>query len=161
MAGECGFGSVYFSKLGRNTKVKEHCGPSNVIWRCQLPLIVPPTSPGRNETRRSCLRVGLAVSNEKFVCWEVGKPILFDDSFLHSAVHHGGEDDVADADDEYVTSESHDIVDHSNNRSSSSNHGAPICADCRLLASFVIRNGSNCLLRIIPPRIIEYNNTTH
>ncbi|KAL3801874.1 hypothetical protein ACHAW5_003787 [Stephanodiscus triporus] len=121
MAGKCGFGSVYFSKLGRNTKVKEHCGPTNLRWRCHLPLIVP--APPRNENRKSHLRVGLANVNEKLVGWEEGKPILFDDSFLHSAVHHG--DDVIgenDADDE--DAKAYDDVIHIN--SSSSNSGARI-----------------------------------
>lgn len=79
--GGCGFGSVYFSKLKQNTKVVEHCGPTNVRLRCHLPLNVP------NNTSGSCLRVG-----DHCVSWEEGKPILFDDSFLHSAVHAGFDD---------------------------------------------------------------------
>jgi len=125
MAGKCGFGSVYFSKLGRNTKVKEHCGPTNVRWRCHLPLIVPP--PPRNEKRRSRLRVGLANVNENVVGWEEGKPILFDDSFLHSAVHHSddgiGDDDAVDDD---VIGGDIDVVDHINSSSSSKMSGARI-----------------------------------
>jgi len=79
--GGCGFGSVYFSKLKQNTKVVEHCGPTNVRLRCHLPLAVP------NKTSGSYLRVG-----EHCVSWEEGKPILFDDSFLHSAVYAGCND---------------------------------------------------------------------
>lgn len=79
--GGCGFGSVYFSKLKQNTKVVEHCGPTNVRLRCHLPLSVPIKTSG------SCLRVG-----EHCVSWEEGKPILFDDSFLHSAVYAGNDD---------------------------------------------------------------------
>lgn len=82
MAGKCGFGSVYFSKLEKNTKVKEHCGPTNIRWRCHLPLIVPTST-------NSCLCVGVPGVNEKSSGWEEGVPLLFDDSFLHSAVHHG------------------------------------------------------------------------
>lgn len=130
MAGKCGFGSVYFSKLGRNTKVKEHCGPTNVRWRCHLPLIVPP--PPRNEKRRSRLRVGLADVNENFVGWEEGKPILFDDSFLHSAIHHGddgiGDDGIGDdvAVDDDVIGGANDVDDHINSSSSSKMSGARI-----------------------------------
>jgi len=80
MAGKCGLGSVYFSKLKKNTKVKEHCGPTNVRWRCHLPLVVPKGS-------NSQLRVGLAGVNEECIGWKEGVPILFDDSFVHSAVH--------------------------------------------------------------------------
>jgi len=81
MAGKCGLGSVYFSKLKKNTKVKEHYGPSNVRWRCHLPLVVPKNS------NHSQLRVGLADVNEECIGWKEGVPILFDDSFVHSAVH--------------------------------------------------------------------------
>jgi len=87
MAGKCGLGSVYFSKLKKNTKVKEHCGPSNVRWRCHLPLVVPKNS------NHSQLRVGLSGVNEECVGWKEGVPILFDDSFVHSAVHQVVEDD--------------------------------------------------------------------
>jgi len=86
MAGKCGFGSIYFSRLERNTKVKEHCGPTNIRWRCHLPLVVPKNT---GPTSSSCLCVGLPGVNETRVGWNEGVPILFDDSFLHSAVHHG------------------------------------------------------------------------
>lgn len=98
MGGTCGFGSIYFSKLERNTKVKEHCGPTNIRWRCHLPLIVPKENnngmtPEEGSDSGSCLRVGLPGVNEQCVGWKEGVPILFDDSFLHSAVHYFGNDD--------------------------------------------------------------------
>jgi hypothetical protein len=137
MAGKCGLGSVYFSKLGRNTKVKEHCGPTNVRWRCHLPLIVPrckSSSTGDPKTdsshvshRKSFLRVGLTGVNERCVGWEEGKPILFDDSFLHSAVHYGG--DTNDSD-EAGFPVNHSVVDdnrNSENITTNNNlHGARI-----------------------------------
>ena len=86
MAGKCGLGSVYFSKLEPNTKVKEHCGPTNLRWRCHLPLIVPGSGNSRS-SGKSHLRVGLPDVNEECVEWKEGVPILFDDSFLHSALH--------------------------------------------------------------------------
>eukprot|EP00804_Cyclotella_cryptica_P022921 CCRYP_018762-RA/>CCRYP_018762-RA protein AED:0.15 eAED:0.15 QI:0/-1/0/1/-1/1/1/0/326 len=85
MAGRCGLGSVYFSKLKSNTKVMEHCGPTNVRWRCHLPLIVPKNS------QESHLSVGLKDVNQERIGWEEDVPILFDDSFLHSAVHVRGD----------------------------------------------------------------------
>lgn len=91
MAGKCGLGSVYFSKLDPNIKVMEHCGPTNVRWRCHIPLVVPNTK-GFNDKgweSRSHLRVGRPGVNEQIVKWEEGIPILFDDSFLHSALHVG------------------------------------------------------------------------
>ena len=88
LAGKCGLGSVYFSKLKKNTKVKEHCGPSNIRWRCHLPLVVP-----KDSSNSSQLRVGLSGVNEECVGWKEGVPILFDDSFVHSAVHQVAEDD--------------------------------------------------------------------
>lgn len=81
MGGKCGFGSIYFSKLKQNTKVVEHCGPTNVRLRCHLPLVVPKNTSG------SYLKVG-----EHCVSWEEGIPILFDDSFVHSAVYVGSDD---------------------------------------------------------------------
>lgn len=80
MAGKCGLGSIYFSKLKNNTRVTEHHGPTNVRWRCHIPLIVP------CECNQSRLSVGVG-ANEESIGWQEGKPILFDDSFLHSAVH--------------------------------------------------------------------------
>lgn len=113
MAGSCGLGSVYFSKLGSNTKIKEHCGPTNARWRCHLPLIVPSSSLLEDDSycatnvddrqrrrRQSCLRVGKVGINEEYVYWKEGIPILFDDSFLHSAVHYhdvNHDDDTTDA----------------------------------------------------------------
>lgn len=78
MGGKCGFGSIYLSKLKQNTKVVEHCGPTNVRLRCHLPLVVPKNTSG------SYLKVG-----EHCVSWDEGIPILFDDSFVHSAVYVG------------------------------------------------------------------------
>jgi hypothetical protein len=78
MGGKCGFGSIYLSKLKQNTKVVEHCGPTNVRLRCHLPLVVPKNTSG------SYLKAG-----EHCVTWEEGIPILFDDSFVHSAVYVG------------------------------------------------------------------------
>jgi aspartyl/asparaginyl beta-hydroxylase (cupin superfamily) len=80
MAGKCGLGSIYFSKLKNNTRVTEHHGPTNVRWRCHIPLIVP------SECNESRLSVGVG-ANEESIGWQEGKPILFDDSFLHSAIH--------------------------------------------------------------------------
>ncbi len=90
--GGCGFGSVYFSKLKQNTKVVEHCGPSNVRLRCHLPLVVP-----NKTTSGSYLRVG-----EDCISWEEGKPILFDDSFLHSALYVGSDDTSTGSSDRIV-----------------------------------------------------------
>jgi len=105
MGGKCGFGSVYFSKLRRNTRVREHCGPTNVRWRCHLPLIVPKrtrgTGAGDDEGGGgSRLRVGHPGVNERSVGWEEGAPLLFDDSFLHSAVHGGSDDPDSDGKDD-------------------------------------------------------------
>lgn len=80
MAGRCGFGSVYFSRLVPNTKVTEHCGPTNVRLRCHIPIIVP-----GGDSTGSYLSVGLPGVSERRVGWEIGTPLLFDDSFLHSA----------------------------------------------------------------------------
>lgn len=82
MAGKCGLGSIYFSRLKCNTKVIEHYGPTNVRLRCHIPLYVPVN---KTESR---LSVGVGAKEEK-VGWKEGVPILFDDSFLHSATYTG------------------------------------------------------------------------
>ena len=81
MAGRCGFGSVYFSRLAPNTKVTEHCGPTNVRLRCHIPIVVP-----GGDSTGSYLSVGLPGVSERRMGWTAGTPLLFDDSFLHSAV---------------------------------------------------------------------------
>jgi len=95
----CGFGSVYFSKLKPNTRVVEHCGPTNVRLRCHLPLLVPNvsgSSSSSSSSKASLLRGSKSsyLQVDKYcISWEEGKPILFDDSFTHSAVYVGGRDD--------------------------------------------------------------------
>jgi hypothetical protein len=147
MAGSCGLGSVYFSKLGSNTKIKEHCGPTNVRWRCHLPLIVPSSSVALEDDsnssttnvavddkhshserrRQSCLRVGQVGINEEYVYWKEGIPILFDDSFLHSAVHY--HDDNNNVDDNTTADAAHDEntgASSSNNSNSNNNNSSNI-----------------------------------
>ncbi|KAL7531972.1 hypothetical protein ACHAWF_003979, partial [Thalassiosira exigua] len=90
IAGKSGLGSIYFSRLKRNTKVNEHCGPTNIRWRCHLPLVVPKC---KKSAEKSCLLVGAPGINETSVEWHEGVPLLFDDSFLHSAVHYDSDSD--------------------------------------------------------------------
>jgi hypothetical protein len=150
MGGKCGFGSVYFSKLGRNTKIKEHCGPTNVRLRCHLPLIVPP--PLTNGTRRSRLIVGLADVNEEHLEWEEGQPILFDDSFLHSAAHHGddcfGDDDANDDD---ISGEAGVVVDRTYSGSSRNLRGARIVLIVDFWHPSLSESDRNALGVLYPP----------
>lgn len=70
-------GTALFSVLRPGTIIAPHCGVTNAKLRCQLPLRVPD----------GCgLRVG-----ESMVRQEVGKCIVFDDSFEHSAWNLGQE----------------------------------------------------------------------
>jgi hypothetical protein len=142
MVGSCGLGSVYFSKLGSNTKIKEHCGPTNVRWRCHLPFIVPSSSVAleddsncittsvsvddrQNERRRqSCLRVGQVGINEEYVYWKEGKPILFDDSFLHSAVHYHDVNSDVDNDNDTTDAAYDENAGASSSKSSSNNNNS-------------------------------------
>eukprot|EP00956_Cyclotella_meneghiniana_P025947 scaffold55156_cov75-Cyclotella_meneghiniana.AAC.2 len=95
MAGKCGLGSIYFSRLKCNTKVIEHYGPTNVRWRCHIPLHVP-----INNTE-SRLSVGVG-ANEEEVGWKEGVPILFDDSFLHSATYAGDDSAILENNDSRI-----------------------------------------------------------
>jgi hypothetical protein len=143
MAGSCGLGSVYFSKLGSNTKITEHCGPTNIRWRCHLPLIVSSSSVAlkdddsnssttnvsvddrQNERRRqSCLRVGQVGINEEYDYWKEGKPILFDDSFLHSAVHYHDVNSDVDNDNDTTDAAYDENAGASSSKSSSNNNNS-------------------------------------
>lgn len=64
-------GTIHFSILTAKTHIPPHCGAFNCILRCQLPLIVPP----------NCQ---LRIANETRTLVE-GKPLIFDDTFLHEA----------------------------------------------------------------------------
>lgn len=64
-------GTINFSLLTAKTHIPPHCGAFNLVLRCQLPLVVPP----------DCQ---LRIANETRTLVE-GKPLLFDDTFLHDA----------------------------------------------------------------------------
>eukprot|EP00829_Urostomides_striatus_P008261 TRINITY_DN19097_c0_g1_i2.p1 TRINITY_DN19097_c0_g1~~TRINITY_DN19097_c0_g1_i2.p1 ORF type:complete len:254 (-),score=49.11 TRINITY_DN19097_c0_g1_i2:15-713(-) len=74
-------GSSYFSVLGPKSTLKPHSGPSNIKLRCHLPLF---------PVGDSFLRVG-----GEFKQWEVGKLLIFDESFVH-------EEENIDADKERI-----------------------------------------------------------
>ncbi|XP_029115487.1 aspartate beta-hydroxylase domain-containing protein 2 isoform X2 [Scleropages formosus] len=73
------FGNACFSVLSPGAMVAEHYGPTNVRLRCHLGLRVPP----------GC---ELVVGGEP-QCWSEGSCLLFDDSFLHTALHEGSVED--------------------------------------------------------------------
>lgn len=66
----CIFGNVFVSRLGRNTTIDVHCGPTNVRHRMHLTLQLTGDSPT------------LHVRNEPFE-WHPDKVFAFDDSLLH------------------------------------------------------------------------------
>ena len=75
---EQGGGEVIFSRLAPHTHIQAHCGPTNLRWTAHLGLVVPTLS-NTNSIDQSCqIRVGTQWHN-----WEVGKILLFDDSFEH------------------------------------------------------------------------------
>jgi aspartyl/asparaginyl beta-hydroxylase (cupin superfamily) len=70
-------GLVYVSVLEPNTRVRSHCGPTNLRLRCHLPLVVP---------RGARVRVG-----REWRSWTEGECLLFDDSFEHEAENRASE----------------------------------------------------------------------
>lgn len=70
-------GESLFSRLAPGTKLRPHCGPSNMRLTCHLGLEIPEgceiTCGGESRT------------------WEVGKCIVFDDSYEHEVSHMGTE----------------------------------------------------------------------
>jgi aspartate beta-hydroxylase len=73
---EQGGGEVIFSRLAPRTHIQPHCGPTNLRWTAHLGLVVPKHS--AKEGFRCQIRVG-----ERWHSWELGKILLFDDSFEH------------------------------------------------------------------------------
>lgn len=69
------FGNVMFSVLEAGSSIEPHIGPCNYRLRCHLPLMVP---------LGYRLRVGRDTAS-----WEVGKLMIFDDSFVHEVWHEG------------------------------------------------------------------------
>ena len=75
-ATSCVFGSAFFSLLTPGTKLRPHCGPTNIRLRAHLALAVPPGD--------CFMRVG----NEPPRQWAEGEVLLFDDSFEHEVWNH-------------------------------------------------------------------------
>ena len=70
-----GVGESLFSRLAPGSRLRPHCGSTNVRLTCHLGLVVPD----------GCtLTVGGSSRT-----WEEGRCVVFDDSFEHE-VHHGG-----------------------------------------------------------------------
>ena len=72
----CVYGSAFFSLLTPGTKLRPHCGPTNIRLRAHLALAVPPGE--------CFMRVG----NELPRQWVEGEVLLFDDSFEHEVWNH-------------------------------------------------------------------------
>jgi len=70
------FSYAFFSALGPKSEIAAHYGPTNLRIRCHLPLILPESG--------DC---GLEIGGE-LVRWEVGKPLFFDDCFMHRVWNH-------------------------------------------------------------------------
>jgi small GTP-binding protein len=73
---ECALGQVYFSVLASEASIRPHYGATNAKLRMQLPLVLPGGSGSDLTTHR--LEVGGEARE-----YELGVPLLFDDSFLH------------------------------------------------------------------------------
>ena len=67
----CVYGSAFFSLLGSRTRLRPHCGPTNVRLRAHLALSVPAGD--------CAMRVGNGPARP----WVEGEVLLFDDSFEH------------------------------------------------------------------------------
>ena len=76
------FSYAFFSTLGPKSEIAAHYGPTNLRIRCHLPLVVPE---GGN--------CGIEIGGETHV-WEVGKPLFFDDCFLHRVWNESDEERV-------------------------------------------------------------------
>ena len=75
----CVYGNAMISVLGPGSEIEAHTGPCNFRLRCHLAL---------SESDNYMIQVGREVKS-----WELGKLMVFDDSFVHRVWHKGGEDD--------------------------------------------------------------------
>lgn len=75
----CVYGNAMISVLGSGSEIEAHTGPCNFRLRCHLALF---------ESDNYLIQVGSEVRS-----WELGKLIVFDDSFVHRVWHKGGEGD--------------------------------------------------------------------
>lgn len=80
-------GRCYVSLMTDGTRVEEHCGPTNHRLRLHLPVVLPTLPPAARG------QLGIRVGGE-LLRWQVGRCLLFDDSYLHSVElpprHAGG-----------------------------------------------------------------------
>jgi len=83
---EAGGGEVIFSVMGPGTKVRAHCGTTNLRLTAHLGLIVPPSSSGGHDgdddpvhPEANC-RIRVA---DEWHTWKEGHVLVFDDSFEH------------------------------------------------------------------------------
>jgi len=74
---EMRLGESLFSQLLPGTRLRSHCGPSNLRLTCHLGLRIP-----------SGCKI---VCGGEERCWEEGKCLVFDDSFEHEVLHDGEE----------------------------------------------------------------------
>jgi aspartate beta-hydroxylase len=70
---EGGGGEVIFSVLGKNTRIRAHCGSTNFRLTAHLGLSIPSSS-----AEECAIRVA-----DTWYPWEEGKVLVFDDSFEH------------------------------------------------------------------------------
>jgi aspartyl/asparaginyl beta-hydroxylase (cupin superfamily) len=81
--GDNPFAFAFFSTLRPHCRIAPHTAPANIRLRVHLPLRVP------KEAESCGLRVG-----DETRRWEVGKALLFDDSFEHEAWNDSDEERV-------------------------------------------------------------------
>jgi Aspartyl/Asparaginyl beta-hydroxylase len=95
---DTGIGEVIISVLGPQTYIAPHTASHNVRYTAHLPLIVPTSqSVSGNSTEDSNDCSGNSVPNcyirigEEICTWEVGKMLIFDDSYEHEVVNDTNE----------------------------------------------------------------------
>jgi aspartyl/asparaginyl beta-hydroxylase (cupin superfamily) len=73
-------GVITVSRVDPGSHIMPHCGPTNALLRVHLPITIPPG-------------VSIRVA-DRWLAWEEGKCLIFDDSFEHEVKHEGTEDRV-------------------------------------------------------------------
>jgi aspartyl/asparaginyl beta-hydroxylase (cupin superfamily) len=88
------FAYAFFSTLGPGTTIAPHYGPCNIRLRVHLPLTVPSSAKTGPETGPDVPgSLGMRLAGET-VAWEVGTPVVFDDTYEHAVWNTTSEDRV-------------------------------------------------------------------
>eukprot|EP01135_Chromosphaera_perkinsii_P002444 Nk52_evm50s223 gene=Nk52_evmTU50s223 len=112
--GQTVFCYAFISILEPGTVIKPHYGATNIRWRIHLALQVPGHEQGKHSTEKRCF---IRVDNQEEE-WELGKVLVIDDSYEHSAFNNFDDKDairavlIVDVYNPNLSKEEIEVLDH-------------------------------------------------